>query len=590
MSETATPVPLLSRFNTIFVKCSLLFAVAMLVLGALLLFRFSSLTERIVTDRLRDLAHHTTLAISHQMADSMQFKVQEKLEESLHIALEEAGENGVYGAIFDLEGKLVMQLGSDDLGHAATARSLGTEVLRTNAPLEVNDGFHVAFPIQKKEAMPTHGVFVMLWDPAPSLAHLAEERVRVEIEAMIALIAILVGVSLAVRQLVTRPLVRLSDTITLVGEGRFDAAGTLPERGDEIGHISVSVKTMSARLEEARRLEDIAQMDARAQADVVELLRRGLKALAEGDLTAGIETSFAEKYEPLRQDFNAAISKMRQAMSEVRSNADSIQSGAEEISRASDDLSRRTESQAATLEETAAALDQLAASVKSAAEGAKEVSKTVSETNTMASENGRVMQNAIGAMSEIEKSSDQINEIIGVIDDIAFQTNLLALNAGVEAARAGAAGKGFAVVASEVRALAQRSSDAAKQIKTLISGSSQQVKSGAKLVDQAGEALMMVVTSVDHISDLISGIATGASEQAIGVSEINKGVNNLDQVTQQNAAMVEEATAAAHMLKSDAMSLNSMVSKFEVAMDGSVEPQMMELSDITDRANVAQAI
>ncbi len=587
MFDTASPASRLSRFNTIFIKCSLLFAVAMLVLGAMLMFRFSSLTERIVTDRLRDLAHHTTLAISHQMADSMQFNQTDKLDESLHIAMEEAGENGVYGAIYDLDGKLVMQLGSEDKQHAQLARDLGGDVLRTNAPLEVNDGFHVAFPIQKKDGMPTHGAFVMLWDAAPSLAHLAEERVRVEIEAALALIAILVCVSLAVRQIFARPLVRLSGAITQVGEGNFQAAHDLPNRGDEIGAITGAVRTMADRLEEARQLEALAQEDAKAQSDVVDRLRRGLKGLADGNLSSGIQTSFDEKYEPLRHDFNAAISKMRQAIAEVRSNADSIQGGAEEISRASDDLSRRTESQAATLEETAAALDQLAASVKSAAEGAKEVSETVNETNTMASENGQVMQNAIGAMAEIEKSSDQIGEIIGVIDDIAFQTNLLALNAGVEAARAGPAGKGFAVVASEVRALAQRSSDAAKQIKTLISGSSQQVKSGAKLVDQAGEALMMVVKSVDHISDLISGIATGASEQAIGVSEINKGVNNLDQVTQQNAAMVEEATAAAHMLKSDAMSLTSMVAKFEVRVDERVQPQMMDIPELPDAVSAA---
>ncbi len=248
----------------------------------------------------------------------------------------------------------------------------------------------------------------------------------------------------------------------------------------------------------------------------------------------------------------------------------SIRNGANEISHATDDLSHRTESQAATLEETAAALDELTASVKSAADGARSVENTMEAAKKEAEVSGEVVQSAVSAMTEIEQSSNHISQIISVIDDIAFQTNLLALNAGVEAARAGEAGKGFAVVASEVRALAQRSSDAAMEIKTLIGDSSKQVARGVDLVGKAGEARDSIVGQVSHISKLVSGIAEGAVEQSTGLNEINTGVTQLDQVTQQNAAMVEEATAAGHLLNTDASKLADLIAIFKVGSTASV--------------------
>ena len=249
---------------------------------------------------------------------------------------------------------------------------------------------------------------------------------------------------------------------------------------------------------------------------------------------------------------------------EVINSASSIRNGAAEISQASDDLSHRTESQAATLEQTAAALDEMTASVKSAAEGAKSVEETMKKARLEAVDSGSVVENAVAAMTEIEGSASHISQIIGVIDDIAFQTNLLALNAGVEAARAGEAGRGFAVVASEVRALAQRSSEAAMEIKNLIGNSSKQVERGVELVGKAGEALNSIVDQVTNISQMVSEIADGASEQSTGLGEINIGVTQLDQVTQQNAAMVEEATASSHMLNSDAEKLSELVARFRV--------------------------
>jgi methyl-accepting chemotaxis protein len=242
-----------------------------------------------------------------------------------------------------------------------------------------------------------------------------------------------------------------------------------------------------------------------------------------------------------------------------------VETNANDLADMSMKMSQRAEVQAATLEESAAALEELSESVRSAARRAQEADDKVIEGRRRAELGGEVMGRAMDAMSSIAKSSEQITRIIGVIDDIAFQTNLLALNAGVEAARAGEAGKGFSVVASEVRALAQRSTEAAKEIKTLISGSTKQVECGVGFVGGAGTALASIVQRVTHISDLVRNMATGTTEQAVGLGEINIGVNQLDHVTQQNAAMVEEATAASHTLKFDASSLQDLVRNFRTS-------------------------
>ncbi len=262
------------------------------------------------------------------------------------------------------------------------------------------------------------------------------------------------------------------------------------------------------------------------------------------------------------------MAALDEAVAVIRGNAGSMQSGANEISSAAEDLSRRTERQAAGLEQTAAALDEITATVRKAAENAQAADVVVGQTRSQAETGGAVVQRAITAMGEIEKSSDQIGQIIGVIDEIAFQTNLLALNAGVEAARAGEAGRGFAVVASEVRALAQRSADSAREIKTLISTSSTQVKSGVVLVRESGEALSAIAVRINDITHLMGEIRASTQEQALALAEVNTAVNEMDQVTQQNAAMVEESTAASLSLSREASDLTQLVGRFQVSEDG----------------------
>ncbi|MFW8596244.1 CHASE3 domain-containing protein [Cribrihabitans neustonicus] len=346
-------------------------------------------------------------------------------------------------------------------------------------------------------------------------------------------------------------------------------------RRDEVGEMASALHTFRSELIKMQEAEKkkAEGKDAEQTAVVRELSER-LSLLAQGDLTVEIAEAFPEDYEKLRQDFNTTARNLHSIVDQVAALSASIRNGAAEISQSSDDLSRRTESQAATLEETAAALDELTASVKSAAEGARSVETTMGEAKAEAEASGEVVQSAVSAMTEIEQSSKHISQIISVIDDIAFQTNLLALNAGVEAARAGEAGKGFAVVASEVRALAQRSSGAAMEIKTLIGDSSKQVERGVDLVGKTGKALQSIVAQVSHISQLVSGIAEGAAEQSIGLNEINMGMSQLDQVTQQNAAMVEEATAAGHMLNSDATKLAELMGHFNTG--GTVQTAQRE--------------
>ena len=310
------------------------------------------------------------------------------------------------------------------------------------------------------------------------------------------------------------------------------------------------------------------QAAAAEQARIVAAVGAGLARLAEGDLAHSLDGRFEGPYRQLKDDYDAAVLQLRTTIAAVAGAVTSIEGGTHEIGQATDNMTRRIESQAASVEEAAAALDDITSRVNQSAGLAEAAATAVGAARGDAETTDVVVHQAIEAMQGIATSSQQIETIIGVIDEIAFQTNLLALNAGVEAARAGEAGKGFAVVAQEVRELAQRSASAAREIKTLIASSSGQVELGVEQVGRAGEALQRIAGQVLEIDDKVRAIAEGARDQASGLKEINGAVGQMDQVTQQNAAMIEEANAATQALRGEAAELERLVSRFEIGADG----------------------
>ncbi|TRB08659.1 methyl-accepting chemotaxis protein [Agrobacterium tumefaciens] len=420
------------------------------------------------------------------------------------------------------------------------------------------------------------------------------------------------GLYIGARQL-SAPIRRVSQVMNAVADGNLDADVPYLGQNDEIGEMAAAVEVFKKNGREVRRMnaqetamraksDDLQAgmaivVDAAAGGDFsrrinkdygdenlnrfaatinalligvdngVSETSRVIEGLARGDLTEKMDGEFRGVFAELQSNVNQTLAKLRETMREVRSSTEGISGNANELRSAADDLSKRTEQQAAALEETSAALDEITAVVRNSTDRAQEASAMVAETKQKTEESANVVRDAVSAMDRIEHASREISQIINVIDEIAFQTNLLALNAGVEAARAGEAGKGFAVVAQEVRELAQRSATAAKDIKALITKSGEEVGRGVSLVQKTGSALSEIETRVLSINDHIHSIATAAREQSTGLHEVNTAINQMDQVTQRNAAMVEETSAATHKLSSEAEHLVTLVSRFKVGIE-----------------------
>ncbi|MGR9317481.1 HAMP domain-containing methyl-accepting chemotaxis protein [Rhizobium leguminosarum] len=394
-------------------------------------------------------------------------------------------------------------------------------------------------------------------------------------------IAIVAGAISYVAIQISRPIKKITQSMTGLAAGDTGTQIPYSSRTDEIGAMAAAVEvfrqTALAKIRadenietnrvltesERQRREQTERARAAAMAQATNGLAESLKQLAGGDLTVQITEPFDADFEGLRQDFNDAVARLCQTLAEVAGSAVNIDSGSNEIANSANDLAKRTEQQAAALEQTAAALDEITANVASASKRAEEAREVAAQANAGATTSGEIVSQAVQAMSRIEQSSSQISNI-GVIDEIAFQTNLLALNAGVEAARAGEAGKGFAVVAQEVRELAQRSAQAAKEIKTLIHASAGEVAAGVGLVSKTGEALKTIGELIVAINRHVEAIAVSAREQSVGLAEINTAVNSLDQTTQQNAAMVEEASAASASLADEGATLRQLIRQFNL--------------------------
>ncbi len=407
------------------------------------------------------------------------------------------------------------------------------------------------------------------------------QRLYVVAVGGLALAAALLGA--IILWLVVRPLTAVTAAMRRLADGDLSVAVRGSHRKDEVGKLAQSLVlfkaaglrsvVLQAEAEAARseieleRSREEARRAREAEEDqtAINALAQGLAALADGDLTHRVTEDVAAKTSKLKDDFNAAATRLCETMATVAAAVHGMTTGTGEISQAANELSKRTEQQAASLEQTAAALDEITATVRTTADGAGHAQRVVTTVKTDAEDSSAVVREAVEAMHAIARSSDQVSQIIGVIDEIAFQTNLLALNAGVEAARAGDAGRGFAVVASEVRALAQRSAGAAKEIKQLISTSSIQVAQGVKLVDATGMSLQRIAGHVGEAFTAVDAIAASAKEQATALHEVNSAMNQMDQMTQQNAAMVEQSTAASHGLAQEAAELSRLTGFFRAA-------------------------
>ena len=437
--------------------------------------------------------------------------------------------------------------------------------------------FEKTAPIRTKfkALMIIHGLVAASGVATTYLAATAPPQLFLTYVGIAACLFVLTLVTVAVSgKLICTPYVNTVLRMEALAAGDLESPIAYMDYKDCVGRMTRAMSVFKQNAEQVR-------VANQAQDVVVSSLGEGLSSLASSDLSHRLETPFPADYDRLRVDFNRAMDAVATVMSSVAETASGINNGASDIRQASDDLSQRTEQQAASLEQTAAAMDEITSTVRQSASDASRANGVVSEARVEAEHSGEVVRRAVDAMSGIERASAEISEIITVIDGIAFQTNLLALNAGVEAARAGDAGKGFAVVASEVRALAQRSAEAAKDVKTRILASSQQVDSGVELVSETGKALQRIIGRIGEISTLVSKIASSAEQQARGLQQNNTAVAEMDGVTQQNAAMVEEATAAARSLSSEADELARQVARFKLgaANDGEGSAQVHQLQE-----------
>ncbi|MGN7882542.1 HAMP domain-containing methyl-accepting chemotaxis protein [Ensifer sp. 22460] len=471
----------------------------------------------------------------------------------------------------------------------ATANPLVTEIIGLMAKGDVTNARAVLLEKARPQFFDWLGAINKFIDYQENLNRMIGDEVRTSasgfeylsmIEVSVAVVLALAAAFFASRS-ITRPIAQLRSTLAAMARGELDNRSATDDRKDEIGDLARAVTevrdVIRAKADERSRHDadraaaEHKRMTAEAEARSLQTSRTAaavkeiglaLEEMANGRLDYRITRSFDADLDSLRANFNASIGKLQATVTAIGKIAGAIDAGAREISGATNDLARRTEHQAATVEETAAALDEISATVADSTKRAEEAGALVAETRLNAEKSGDVVSQAVAAMGEIDRSSSEINNIISVIDDIAFQTNLLALNAGVEAARAGEAGKGFAVVAQEVRELAQRSATAAKEIKQLIHSSGEQVRTGVALVAQTGTALTGIVSGVQEINRHVVSIVEAAREQATALSEINSAVNAMDQSIQQNAAMVEETSAASQTLASESVSLSELLGQF----------------------------
>ncbi len=519
--------------------------------------------------------------LSQQMGASLKFQRAERLNQIYQSMTENEDIRLQSIIVVDASGNVVDQFSDVEGENLNWLTEAAQNSLSENDYVHFSQGggMVVAEPVRVGKEGDTVGAVAILWNFDKPRAMVVQNSITALLMASVAMVAGLVAIMIAISKMVSNPLMRLTHVVEQIAGGDYES--DIPDRGrrDEIGSISGHLGAFRDRLSQEEQAQAEREESEKRKSTLFDHLSTCIGQVSGGDLTPRVDIGYAdgldESYRKVCDDLNELIENFSDVMLTVVGTAESVRASATEISQVADAQSQRSESQASTLEESAAALDELTNSVKSAAEHAAEADNAVAENRRQAEASGEIVRNAIAAMKQIEESSSQITQIIGVIDDIAFQTNLLALNAGVEAARAGESGRGFAVVASEVRALAQRASESAREIKDLISKSGQQVNEGGMLVSETGDALAEIINRIRKVSELVSNIAASMREQSTGLEEINSGINELDKVTQQNAAVIEETSAASQALSKEAERLSGTLDRFRVAgRDGAVKTEV----------------
>ncbi|WP_412550153.1 methyl-accepting chemotaxis protein [Shimia sp. MIT910701] len=554
---------------SVFLKATLLIVGTTLIVATMLTVDSQRQVTKSIKNGLLQLATEMTSSTAANASGAIRFGDTESLQTILDTTLARADGQALYAVAFNKAGEAIGSSGVKPSGAGSDVAALAKKTLQSGKAARSESGYVMAEPARSgKDGSKIAGSVAIIWSPDQALAQAQAANMLSIATAGVVFLVMCTLCAWVIRTVVSHPLQDVREVVRDIAEGRYDTPAKHVERGDEIGGISRTVEGLKVQLAEAHEVEQEQKLAQQEQDRVVEALTAALQRLAEGDLTHPIAQRFSAGYEPLRENYNNTLVTLVSIMETVVENSHRIRASSKEIGESSTSLATRTESQASTLEQTAHAMEELTASVSAAAEGARNVETIVAGTKRTVQSSGNVVQQAVDAMSLIQASSDKISQIISVIDDISFQTNLLALNAGVEAARAGDAGRGFAVVASEVRALAQRSSESAAEIKELINESATHVDEGVRLVGCTGHELTKIISGVATVSEHISGIADGAARQADTLSGINRGVAELDRVTQQNAAMVEETAAASTVLHSDASELAGQVSVFKVTPEG----------------------
>ncbi|WP_459772666.1 methyl-accepting chemotaxis protein [Asaia astilbis] len=452
--------------------------------------------------------------------------------------------------------------------------------MRTIMQASDQDGVHIAIDLGAL----TGRRITQVEADSQTLAASAAASVRNCVIGLVVIqLLILVATLIMSQRTIVTPLLWVRDRMLGIAQGSLDGPVPCLDRGDEVGDMAKALRTMQSGLQQAKTLaaEQAAEREiiAKERAEnaervareleeesrAVESIRKGLAAASEGNLVYRIEATLPQRLQVMKTDFNDSFERLNQTFGVIQQSVMAIGSGTGEISVASNDMARRTEQQAASIEQSSAAIERVVSMLSDAADSAKKAATVTDETRVGAEKSGSMVHNAVNAMSQIESSFTQISQVIGLIDEIAFQTNLLALNAGIEAARAGDAGRGFAVVATEVRTLAQRSTEGARRVKEMVSSSSDYVSDGVRQVREAGGALGVILGQVSEIDKLVAEIAQSATGQFSAMQEINLAVGEMTKSTQQNAAMVEENTAAIASLDKAASVLRERVAQFTLS-------------------------